>query len=260
MTTRARVGTCLLAMLACHAALAAATPAGRQRLRRPVPDILGSRQQVAVTTVEIDDSGTSPDYAVTARLPAFPNEGDRRAEAFGAELREFVRGLIEDFKHEVAKTRRPPVNATSRLDVKFAVVSPPGHVLSIKFETEGYLAGAAHPYHSVRTFTYDLEEGKDVALPDLFGLGRNYLGPISRYCAAQLSTRNVGFGDFSQGADPMPENYRNWNITAGGLMITFDEAQVAPYAAGPQVVTVPYDFLSEVIDTKGPLAILAIRR
>jgi peptidoglycan-N-acetylglucosamine deacetylase len=260
MTRPARAGACLLTLVACYAALAAATPLAPQVSRRPAPDIFGSRQQVAVSTVEIDDAGTSPDYVITARVPAFPNEGDRRAEAFGAELLEFVRGLTDQFKQEVAKTPHPPVKAASRLDVKFVVVSPPGHVLSLKFETEGYLAGAAHPYHSVRTFTYDLEEGKDVALPDLFGLGRDYLGPISRYCAAQLSTRNIGFGAFSQGADPMPENYRNWNITAGGLLITFDEAQVAPYAAGPQVVTVPYEFLSDVIDTKGPLAILAIRR
>lgn len=260
MTRRAEVGACLLALMACHAALAAAAPIGPQVSRKPAPDIFGSRQQVEVSTVAIDDAGTSPDYVIAARVPAFANDGERRAEAFGAELRDFVHGVIGDFKRDLAKALQVPAKAASHLDVKFHVVSPPGHVLSIKFEIESDLAGAAHPSHSVRAFTWDLDEGKDIALPELFGIGRDYLGPISKYCAAQLGTRNIGFGDFSQGADPMPENYRNWNITAAGLMITFDEAQVAPYAAGPQVVTVPYDFLSALIDTMGPLAILAVRR
>ena len=36
-------------------------------------------------------------------------------------------------------------------------------------------------------------------------------------------------------------------------MITFDEYQVAPYAAGPQEVTVPYGALQAVIHRQGPL-------
>jgi hypothetical protein len=49
------------------------------------------------------------------------------------------------------------------------------------------------------------------------------------------------------------ENYRNWNITPDGLMITFDEYQVAPYAAGPQTVTVPYSELRGLINPEGVL-------
>ncbi|MFO7584726.1 MAG: DUF3298 domain-containing protein, partial [Anaerolineales bacterium] len=48
---------------------------------------------------------------------------------------------------------------------------------------------------------------------------------------------------FSGGAEPLPENYRNWNLTYEGLLITFDEYQVAPYAAGMQQVLVPFDVL-----------------
>jgi hypothetical protein len=52
---------------------------------------------------------------------------------------------------------------------------------------------------------------------------------------------------------PTPENYRNWNIATDGLMITFDEYQVAAYAAGPQTVVVPYSELQAVIDPASPL-------
>src|SRR5262249_43835062 len=126
--------------------------------------------------------------------------------------------------------------------------------LSIKFQTEGYLAGAAHPYHMVYVLNYDLEHGQDIALSDLFLPNANYLETISNYCAAQLATRDIDFKDFSQGADPKPENYKNWNISSDGLLITFDEYQVAPYSAGPQTVSVPYSELKALIDPNGPLA------
>jgi len=39
-----------------------------------------------------------------------------------------------------------------------------------------------------------------------------------------------------------------------GLLITFDTYQVAPGAAGPQKIVVPYSELTAVIDPQGPLA------
>ena len=45
---------------------------------------------------------------------------------------------------------------------------------------------------------------------------------------------------FSDGAKPTPENYAVWNVSADGLVITFNEYQVAAYAAGPQEVVIPF--------------------
>ena len=57
------------------------------------------------------------------------------------------------------------------------------------------------------------------------------------------------------GADPLPDNYRTWNIAVDGLVITFDAYQVAAYAAGPQIVTIPYMELQAIIDPSGPLEV-----
>jgi hypothetical protein len=106
----------------------------------------------------------------------------------------------------------------------------------------------------MRTVTYDLEAGKDIQLAQLFMPGSDYLERTANYCITQLSARNIGFESFSNGALPLQANYGNWNITAEGLMITFNEYQVAPYAAGAQEVVVPYAELQSVIDPHGPLA------
>ena len=234
--------------LAAPATLTPAPTATSAPTGTPVPFC----QQVTVSTTNFSDSGKSPDYTITAQIPTIKNT-DPRATAFTAEMQNFVQGLIADFKKNMASMGPPPIQATSSFDVRYQVVSPPGNILSINYQTEGYVAGMAHPYHLIYTVNYDLEAGKDITLSDLFLPNTDYLGALSKYCAAQLNTRNIDFQDFSQGADPTADNYKNWNITPDGLMITFDEYQVAAYVAGPQTVTIPYSELKSLIDPSGPL-------
>ena len=243
----------LVVTSACGALPAPATPtAAPTSTSAPTATSVPFCQQVTVSTTNFSDSGKSPDYTITAQIPTIKNS-DSRATAFTTEMQNFVQGLIADFKKNMASMGPPPIQATSSFDVRYQVVSPPGDILSINYQTEGYIAGMAHPYHLIYTFNYDLEAGKDIALSDLFLPNTDYLGALSKYCASQLNTRNINFQEFSQGADPTPANYKNWNITSDGLMITFDEYQVAAYVAGPQTVTVPYSELKSLIDPNGAL-------
>jgi hypothetical protein len=146
------------------------------------------------------------------------------------------------------------VSSGSFFDAKYTVVFQSNSLWSLKFDFMGYADGAAHTYRYSKTFNYDLERGEKLSLEDLFRPDSNYLETVSSHCIFELSKRDIGFyGGFEQGAEPTSKNYRNWNITSNGLMITFDEYQVAPYAAGAQTVTVPYMELQKVIDVQGPL-------
>jgi Protein of unknown function (DUF3298) len=239
---------------ACSALAAPATPtAAPTSTSAPTATSVPFYQQATVSTTNFSDSGKSPDYTITAQIPTIKNS-DPRTAAFTTEMQNFVQGLIADFKKNMAAMGPPPIQTTSSFDVRYQVVSPPGNILSINYQTEGYIAGMAHPYHLIYTFNYDLEAGKDIALSELFLPNTDYLGALSKYCAAQLNARAIDFQDFSQGADPTATNYKNWNITPDGLMITFDEYQVAAYVAGPQTVTVPYSELKSLIDSNGALA------
>jgi hypothetical protein len=100
-----------------------------------------------------------------------------------------------------------------------------------------------------------MQRGQALTLVDLFAPNVNYLDAIAKYSIAQLSTRDIGFQGFELGATATAQNYRNWSITADGLMITFDEYQVAPYAAGPQTVVIPYQVLAQLVQPDSPLAL-----
>ncbi len=162
---------------------------------------------------------------------------------------------INQFKTGLATLPATPISAGSFFESAYTIVSPPGDVLSLNFGFYTYSDGAAHPYSYTLTYTYDLQRGEPIRLEQLFLPGTDSLGLIASYCQEELTRRDIAFDTlFVTGADPTPENYRNWNITPDGLLISFDPYQVAAYAAGPQEVLIPYAELNSIIDPAGPLA------
>ena len=244
----------LIASLACDILAAPASPtAVPTSTSAPTATPVPLYQGVILTSVPSEENGQSPDYKITTQTPKLTGSDDPRVQALNKETSDLVQSVIADYKKNLAQMPATPITASSTFDVQYKSLLPAGNTVSIKFDTEGYVAGMVHPYHLSYSLNYDLAKGKDIALSDLFLPGTDYLGAISKYCATQLNTRDINFKDFSQGADPTADNYKNWNITPDGLMITFDEYQVAAYVAGPQTVTVPYGELKSLIDPNGPL-------
>ena len=222
----------------------------------PVGTTIPLSQQVILTFISFKEEGQAPVYTISAQTPVLSGAEDARIQAFNKAVSELIQHEIGYFRKNVlAQMPIQLVSAGSTFDAKYMVIFQSNGIWSLKFDFSGYADGAAHPYHYSLTLNYDLEKGEKLSLGDLFPTDSDYLGTLSRYCIAELSKRDIGFyGGFQQGAEPTPDNYRNWNISASGLMITFDEYQVAPYAAGPQSVTVPYSALTTLINPKGPLA------
>jgi len=205
-------------------------------------------QTVSMQSTPFGESGAAPVYTITAQIPNLQGSGDSRVADFNARLNQIVQNEITTFRNGIlASAVNPPISAGSSLDIKYSVIGQRGDIWSVKFDISFYADGAAHPGLYSTTITYDLSNGREITLGELFIPNSNYLQAVSDYCKAQLSTRDIGFESNQQGADPLPENYQRWNISNDGLTITFDEYQVAAYAAGPQIVTIPFSALQSVI-------------
>ena len=172
---------------------------------------------------------------------------------FNQQMTILVQEEVDRFRQWLVDMPAAPIAAGSFLDLDFELVSPPGRLLSLLFTGQFYADGAAHPGSYHRPVTYDLEAGEFLRLEQFFLPGADYLGRLSERCIADLSTRDIGFDMFTSGAEPLEANYAVWNVTAAGLQITFEEYQVAAYAAGPQTVLIPYDQLADILDPAGPL-------
>ena len=211
-------------------------------------------ESLQLLTSPFSEEGQTPNYKIMAQIPYLNNPSDARIQAFNTRLKTVSDDAIAAFKKDLAQEPAAPISAGSSFDLRYDLIGQRGGIWSVKFSAEVYMDGAAHPYHYSIPLNYDLEDGRELALDELFVPGSNYLELIADYCKTELSGRDIGFDGFSQGADPTNENYRNWNISDDGILITFDEYQVAPYVAGPQTVVIPFDTLREVVNPQGVLA------
>ena len=238
------------------------TPTQVQVTELPPPTIPPTQVQVtelpppavlSLVSNTFEESGENPPYTIIARIPSLQGSDEARVMLFNQLVDDMLHGDIDNFRSSVmTDAPNPPIGMGSTYDLNYESILPVGDIMSLRFGINFYFDGAAHPNFYSLTFNYDLAAGQQLNLHQLFIPGADYMGPIATYCKAQLSLRDIAY--FEAGADPILENYRNWNITTDGLLISFDPYQVAAYAAGAQIVLIPYAELNAIIDPAGPLA------
>lgn len=253
------IGFIVLFLLACNATFTVGYPTPTIALPTQIPaaTVIPLSQQVTVISVpfiETNPGASFPQYTLTASTPQLTGSDDPRVRAFNQRLADLVEKEVDTWRQNFQQLPITPLSNGSSLEVPYSLVSQIGDLWSFKFDFSFYADTAAHPGLYSITLNYDLEQGRELALGDLFLANSNYLETVSKYCIAELQKQPYSQSFSLDGAAPTLENYRNWNITPDGLMITFDTYQVAPGASGPQVVLVPYDQLKAVMDPQGPLA------
>ena len=222
----------------------------------PLPPLSQQLTLVSVPFIETNPGSTFPSYSISAQTPQLTGSDDPRVLAFNQRLNNLVSQEVSTFRQNFQELPVTPNSNGSSLEATYTTVSQIGDLWSFKFDFSFYADSAAHPGLNSLTLNYDLGQGRELALGDLFLTDSSYLEKIAEYCTNELSKQPFSDASTLEGARPTPENYRNWNIDPGGIMITFDEYQVAPGAAGPQKVVVPYAELASIINPEGPLAVV----
>ena len=204
---------------------------------------------------QIKESNRKLRYTITAKYPQAVGR-DPRFERLNQAIRSLMTEQISDFKKDFEAPEERMGPAGSTFDVGYTVKLSTADLVSIIFYIDSYYEGAAHPNHATVSFNYSFETQKTMTLAELFR-GNNYLKVISAYAIKDLKKQLGPDPDsewIQKGAGPEEENYKSWSITRRGLLITFDQYQVASYAEGPHEVIIPYNVLRSVIDPAGPLS------
>jgi len=176
-------------------------------------------------------------------------------------LKSFAEAQADSFKVWMEDWESPPdFEQGSFYDLNDTVLYSDSRIVSTLFYELDYFAGAAHPNNNNYSFNYDLEKNKEITLGDLFR--GNYLKLLSEICIEEIAKSKTEYDpNFSaadddwlnSGAGPDEKNFKVFNITKDKFIITFTTYQVASYAEGPQTVEIPYDRLTTVIRSDGPL-------
>ncbi|GAB4399983.1 MAG: hypothetical protein OHK003_25100 [Anaerolineales bacterium] len=247
----------LLASLACFALAAPVSTSTPVPSSTPEAPTASAAISLGLTmqSSPVEEAGNEPPYTIKAQVPFLQGSDDARVQNFNTYLKQIVQNEIDSFKTgTLAYATTPPIVNGSALEIQYSLLGQRGDVWSIQYLIYFYSDGAAHPGHYSISVNYDLANGHAVTLDELFLPGSDYLTTLSEICKNDILTRNPGFESFISGADPLPENYTRWNLSDEGfLVITFDEYQVAPYAAGAQTVNIPISQLQSIANPNGVL-------
>jgi hypothetical protein len=207
---------------------------------------------------QLRDTNKRLGYTITARYPQIAGASDARARKFNRELAAMLMREMENFRKEFRgpKGRERRGAGDNALEVQYKVELANANLVSIWFGITKFFSGSAHESHESLVFNYDLDAGRKLRLGDLFKPDAPYLVVLSKYCIAAIRENIPGSDEewIERGAATTEENYRNWNVNRTGLVIMFDQYQVASYAAGPQEITVPFAVLKDMLKPSGPLA------
>jgi hypothetical protein len=176
-------------------------------------------------------------------------------------LKSIADAQADSFKVWMKDWESPPgFEQGSFYDLNDTVLYSDSKIISTLFYEFDYFAGAAHPNNNNFSVNYDLEKNMEITLGDLFK--GNYLKLLSEICIEEIAKNKKEYDPnfnatdddwLNSGAGPDEKNFKVFNITKDKFMVTFPTYQVASYAEGPQTVEIPYDRLTTVIKSEGPL-------
>lgn len=171
------------------------------------------------------------------------------ADSANRSVRDQMQAILADFKafepdHDLSRFPHP-----YELFTRYSVWSAAkGRFASVKLAVSTY-TGGAHPNHFPTTLVFDLEKDTTLGLDDLFTDTEKALQTISTICREVLAT-HLGKDwsyDIAPGTEPTRQNFKRFVLTDEGVAFFFMPYQVAPYAAGEQVVTIPWTDMSDFI-------------
>lgn len=174
----------------------------------------------------------------------------------------FVESIKNDFKKNLAEISKEDVrdNLTSDLTMRFTPLLLSPTIISIRFDSSEYIAGALHPNNQVRILNYNIAKHLLLSPTDLFASSTQAVPFLSDYSRKAL---RILFADMSEidfvaqtfpGTAPTAQNFQEVGITKTGLSVFFSQYQVAPYARGIPEVRIPLHDMSNVSSTDSLLS------
>ena len=119
-----------------------------------------------------------------------------------------------------------------------------------------YFLGGAHPNSSLTYLNFERENGRLVFIPDLFSPG--FEEKLNKAVDAEFrKSKNLNPGDDLTDKVGLFNNKITYNnnfaVLREGIRFYYNPYEIAPYAAGPFEVTVPYETIQDIISDKSPI-------
>ena len=224
------------------------TPTAKPLPVRP-PDTIDLGNGRWIATHAFAEENKTLSYTLQAQWPVVEGVTTSQIEQFNLAAQQLVSDTLTGFAKE-APAPLPEMGGNFAY-VNYRVINASNDLLSILFDVSIY-TGGAHPNTVHIPLNFDLNTGQALTYDDIFKPGADPVNTLAAIASEELTRTNRLM--FPDGAEPKPENYQVWNFDFNGLLITFDQYQVMPYASGPQTVAIPFRELQADLKPNSPLA------
>ena len=165
-------------------------------------------------------------------------------------IRDYVTNSLSAFKMYFPEHDLTAYRHKHQMITEYEVwVAGRGRLASVKLQEMVY-TGGAHPNNWPVTWVFDMTDGRVLDLDDIFISKRDALIELAQIVREVLA-KTLGDMHVSEmldsGTGPTVKNYDDFILNEDGVVFFFAPYQVAPYAAGQQVVTIPYARLDELL-------------
>lgn len=183
-------------------------------------------------------------WSIDISYPELPG-----ADAFNNAVRQNVTGAVNAFKQglpETATTGYPDYGAY--LKGNYTTQITKNGTVSVLITYEQYAPGAAHPWGTLASVTYDARSRRVLALSDLFKPRSNYVSRLSNLAIESLDHHEYAVPEMvRKGAGPVESNFKVFTLTNDALVLHFEQYQVAPGAASSEQVAIPLTTLESLL-------------
>ena len=197
------------------------------------------------------------DASYATVTPLREGAGTRADAVAVALMKDFVTGRIAQFKKDGDFANLTPADAAIMglgEDRKWALEI--SYLSSNSSTTVSYVfniyedTGGAHGNKTFKTFTFNLQDGKALALSDLFVLNAPYLAALSTLARTELPKllgEDVNEDMITDGTTPEAKSFEHFFLDGASLVLLFPPYAVAAYAAGPQTLAIPTTELKTIL-------------
>ena len=190
---------------------------------------------------------TTKGYDIDVAYPVLCEPAATRA------IRDTVTNMVESFKAIDPDHDQTAFPHRYEMTGDYAVwPAAGGRIASVKLQLSQY-TGGAHAMPAAVSWVFDLADGQTLELSDLFIDERTALREIAEMIRPVL---RESLGDMFQpemledGTMPTPDNYAVYILNEQGVAFFFLPYQVAPYAAGEQAVTLPFERIRHLLEPR----------
>ena len=191
-------------------------------------------------------------------------EGPRESPKVNGRVRGLVQAEIKSFLEEIIKNIeksgyacRAFIDRCMWLQENYEVMLATDEYFSVRNNRRILFPNLVSDQSEIKTETFDLSTGEVIGIEDLFNLNSDWLTALSEIAITKLKNEQWTDERMFTGAGPQISNFSRFNLTKGGLLLSFAPFTVGGAGTNDMTITIPYSQLDAYLDITGPVAMLS---